>query len=153
MTVYIGSMCMISLALPCESRNRHENWATSSKHGHHYMRRRLEIQLQSSPWRQSSAQLQQRAGRLRVNCSSSTADPARDSRPSPIPTLYDFLGISQHVGEFLRTSLQIDTSHLFFAADRVQSLKRVIVVGNGIIYNRILASRGYGRSEASSSLE
>lgn len=123
MTVYIGSMCMIALALPCELRNRHENWANSSKHGHHHMRRRLEIQLQSFPWRQSSSQLQQRAGRLRVNCSSSTADPARDSRPSPIPTLYDFLEISQHVGEFLRTSVQIDSSHLFFAADRMQSLK------------------------------
>jgi hypothetical protein len=120
MTVYIGSMCMIALALPCELRNRHENWASSSKHGHHYMRRRLEIQLQSLPWRQSSSQLQQqRAGRLRVNCSSSTADPARDSRSSPIPTLYDFLEISQHVGEFLRTSVVT----FCFAADRMQSLK------------------------------
>lgn len=138
MTVYIGSMCMIALALPCELRNRHEKWASSSKHGHHhYMRRRLEIQLHSFPWRQSSSQLQQqRAGRLRVICSSSTADPARDSRPSPIPTFYDFLEISQHVGEFLRTSVQRDSSHLLFRCrqNAVWVWRRVIVVGNEIKY-------------------
>lgn len=113
MKVYIGSMCTIALALPCELRNRHENWVTSSKLGYHHTRRRLGIQLQFSPWRQSSSQLQQRTGRLRVNCSSSTADPAHDSRPSPMPTLYDFLEISQHVGEFLRTSWHMDSTHFF----------------------------------------